>query len=160
MEKRSKSISIGNYAALLLIVMVFLGQTAGCRSYHGEHGGKFGHGRCFEKDFSEHVLERFDSHAEELDLTDKQKESYVQIRLKAKAYMEKNAEKRKAFFEDLRTEMEKENPDVNAAAERVKKGLREFQAAMEEHVGLFMDFYNILDENQKAKVLKGFKKRM
>ncbi|MFC1822343.1 Spy/CpxP family protein refolding chaperone [Thermodesulfobacteriota bacterium] len=160
MGKKNKRLLVGGVAVSLLIVAVLFGQIAGCRPFHGGHWGKFGSERCLGRDFSEHALKHFDSHVEELNLTDEQKERYVQIRMRAKAHMENNAEKRKAFFEDLKTEMDKENPDINAAAERVKKGLKDFEAAMEEHVNLFMAFYEILDENQKSEVIQRFKKRM
>jgi len=100
------------------------------------------------------MLKRMDSKVEDLDLTEGQRETYEEIRSKIKANMVKAGEEREKLFTQVRAELDQENPDMNAAVGMVKGKLKD----MPEHMGwaldLFLEFYNVLDEDQKAKVIE------
>ena len=121
--------------------------------HSGWHGGGF-HGRFSGRDFHEHVLDRLDSAAESLDLSEAQEEEYAEIRLRAEALLTEGMEERRTFFRDLRTEMDTEVPDLAQVATLVKERAEKIPTFVGRHVDLFVEFYNILDENQRAELVK------
>jgi Spy/CpxP family protein refolding chaperone len=150
--------------AILGIGVLALGIGCGLRFFH-ETGdpawfcGKGHHPRFFHKDMSERVLKRLDSHVKDLDLTENQKEQYAGIRQKLESQLRTGQEMRKRFMADIREEMSKDRPDIQAVTVMLKKEFRKFPEFMEQNIDLFQEFYNILDDGQKAKVIKHFKDR-
>jgi hypothetical protein len=145
----------------LMVVALFLSFTllAGCgpHRYHRERG--WGHPRFSDKNFSERMLKRMDSKVEELDLTEGQRETYEEIKTKIEANLVKAGEQRERFFTQVRAELARENADMNEVVGMVKGKLKD----MPEHVGqvldLFLEFYNVLDEDQKTKVVEMIKEK-
>jgi hypothetical protein len=107
---------------------------------------------------TKHILARVDSRVEDLKLTNTQETKYQVIRQKLKDHLARGAEARKTLFEDLKTEINKESPDLEAAAVRAKKQMNQFPAFMGGILDLFMEFYNILDKEQQAKVIQDLRK--
>ncbi|MEA3436380.1 MAG: hypothetical protein U9R43_07920, partial [Thermodesulfobacteriota bacterium] len=132
---------------------MFLGIVAAC----GVHGfrdmgpypmfcGKGPHPKIFGKQFSEHVLSRMDSKVEDLNLSEKQKKEYEEIRLEVKEKITMAMEKRKENFVQLQNELNKDKPDINAMAEAAKNQFNKMPVFMADNLNLFIKFYNILDE--------------
>ena len=167
MKSIKKSFIVG------VVVLVF-GLLSGCgpHGFHDEdfsardskEGGAFcrrwGHHRFGDKDFSDHIMKRIDSRVEDLDLSDSQRKKYEEIRDKIKANLTEAMEERKRLFKELQSEINREDPDMNVVTSLVKKRLKDMPGSMEGNLDLFVELYNILDEDQKAQVVEMMRKRM
>jgi Spy/CpxP family protein refolding chaperone len=122
--------------------------------------GKGSHPKFFGKKFSEHVLSRMDSKVEDLNLSENQKKEYEKIRLEVKEKLTEAMENRKENFRQLQNEINKDKPDINAMAEAAKKQFNKMPVFMADNLDLFIKFYNILDEDQKTKVIETMRKKM
>lgn len=146
----------------LVVVALLLSFTllAGCgpHRYYKERG--WGHPRFSGRDFPERMLKRMDRKAEELDLTEGQRETYEEIRAKIKANLIQAGEERENLFTQVREELDRENPDMNAVVGMVKGKLKDMPEHMGKALDLFLEFYNVLDEDQKAKVLEVIREKV
>lgn len=166
MKSRKKYFVIG--AAILLIALL-AGVTfiAACgppgfcdMGPHRMFCGEGSHPRFFGKDFSEFILARIDSRVKDLDLTATQMEEYGEIRQGIKGKFVFAMEKRREFFRELRDEVNEDDPDINALTGRIKLHLGKMEDFMSDNLDLFLEFYNILDEDQKAMLLENARKKM
>lgn len=130
------------------------------RGYHPAFCGKGPHPKFFGKRFSEHVLSRMDEKVEDLNLSENQKTEYEKIRLEVKEKLTEAMEKRKENFRQLQNEINKDKPDINAMAEVAKGQFNKMPVFMADNLDLFTKFYNILDEDQKTKVIETMRKKM
>jgi len=127
--------------------------------HSGWHGRGF-HPKFSGQNFSEHILKRMDHGVEYLDLSESQRQAYEEIRAKIQAHLMEGMRDRKKFFLEVQTAMDREDPDIEKIASVIKEGIQELPAHIEEHVDLFVEFYNILDEDQKAQLVKMIRVRM
>jgi hypothetical protein len=157
MGKRKKYFIVGG---VVLFIMLFAGfglVAAGgpCRGFHrGFHPG------FHNKDFSKFILSRLDKRVEELNPTEAQKGKYEEIKGKLEARFKEHMDDRKRLIEELQTEMNKEDPNVKALSESVKKRIKLFPGFMEGNLDLFIEFYETLDKEQKDKVMATIRKKM
>ena len=114
------------------------------------------HGR----DFSERILERIDKKVEKLGLKETQQQRYAEIRQKIEADFSKMSEGRKALFKDFQGEINKENPDIDRVAGLLKDRLKEMPDHIARHLDHFVEFYGILNEDQKARLLEKVRDRI
>jgi len=129
-------------------------------SFHPRwHGGGF-HPRFPGHDFSEHILRRLDKGVDQLDLSEAQMQEYEEIRQKIQSHLTEGIEHRREFFRKLRSETDREDPDLVRVATLVKESVKEMPALVEDHVDLFLEFYSILDEDQKAQLVEIIRERM
>jgi hypothetical protein len=56
--------------------------------------------------------------------------------------------------------MNKENPDVRVLSESLKTRMERFSGFMEGNLDLFVEFYDILDQDQKEKIRTTVRERM
>jgi len=56
--------------------------------------------------------------------------------------------------------MNKENPDINALAGLIKERAQHVPDMVSKPIDLFVDFYNLLDKDQQARVIEMFRLRM
>lgn len=117
---------------------------------HGLHG----------KNFPDRVLKHMDERVEGLNLTEVQKEQYAAIRLKMKYELISGLENRKRLMTNVRKEMQKDLPDIHEVAGMVSAHVGMLPGALDRSMNLFLEFYEILDENQKAQVVGHFKDRL
>jgi len=143
MEFRKKLFIIG-------AMVISIGLLAGC-------GGP---PMFCDRDFSEHILTRMDKHVEDLDLSATQKEKYEEIRLRIKDNLTKGAQNRKAFFTELKNEINKDNPDVYLLTGLVKQRFKGGPSHLADNLDYFEEFYSILDENQKALLMEDIRTKM
>jgi hypothetical protein len=148
-------------------VVLALGLLAGCGPHglcdkvfsnrgSGERGPfhkRWGPHRLAGKDISEHIMKRFDERVEKLDLSEAQQKSYEEIRSKVETSLRESKEEHRKLFEELRGEINRENPDMNVAASLLKDRVKDMPDHLSEIVDYFMEFYNVLDEDQQAQVL-------
>ena len=148
-------------------VVLALGLLAGCGPHGlcdkvfsnrgaGERGafhGRWGAHRFAGKDICEQIMKRFDERVEKLDLSEAQQKNYEEIRSKVETSLQESKEEHRKLSEELRGEINRENPDMNVAASLVKDRLKDMPEHLSEIVDYFMEFYNVLDEDQQAQVL-------
>ena len=144
----------------LLMIAVFGGCSRFSQQQDSENYDCGWRQKFRNKDFSEHILRKMDRHVEELNLTASQKNEYSTLRGKIKSDLKQMKETRKNLFSDLRHEINRSNPDLTAVADLVTKGLSRMPDRVQNHVDYFVEFYNILDENQKNEVISGFRKKL
>ena len=118
--------------------------------------GAASHGEGFVKD----VLEKVDSHVEALELTAAQQERYQEIRAQVESELVEIGESRKAFFQEVKTEMEKDSPELTVVADLLKGHSRRFPERITFFVDRFMDFYAILEPQQKDQVVSHLKAKL
>ena len=122
----------------------------------GERGAfhkRWGPHRFAGKDISEQIMKRFDARVVKLDLSEAQQKIYKEIRAKVEASLNEAKEEHRKLFEELRGEINRENPDMNVAANLVKDRLKDMPDHLSQIVDYFMEFYIVLDESQQAQVL-------
>lgn len=133
-------------------LILCFGLVAGCGP-HRFH-------RFRDRDFPKRLMKHWDKHVAELDLSEPQRERYEEIREEILASLEKAREDRESFFSDLRSEIDREDPDLERIVGLVKDKLQEMPRLVEENLDYFLEFYNILDDNQKAQVMEMIRERM
>jgi Spy/CpxP family protein refolding chaperone len=157
MGKRKKYFIVGSIV-LLIVLFTGVGLVAArgpCRGFHrGFHPG-FHH-----KDFSEFILWRLDKGVEGLNLSEAQKGKYEEMKGKLEGRFKEHRSDRKRWMEELQTAMKKEDPDVKALSESVKKRIESFSGFMEGNLDLFVEFYETLDQEQKEKIMATIRKKM
>jgi Spy/CpxP family protein refolding chaperone len=157
MGKRKKYLIVGSIV-LLIVVFAGFGLVAArgpCMGFHrGFHPG-FHH-----KDVSEFILWRLDKGVEELNLSQAQKGKYREMKGRLETRLKEHREDRKSFIEELQAAMNKENPDVRVLSESLKTRMERFSGFMEGNLDLFVEFYDILDQDQKEKIRTTVRERM
>jgi Spy/CpxP family protein refolding chaperone len=155
MKKRNKYI-IGA-AILSFAVVVGIGATLA-------HGPRGSWGKPFSchhgEDMADFIIWKMDRHVKELNLNQAQSQEYEKLKGEVKAGIAEAMERRREFRGMMRSEMEKENPDLNALANRVKERVNNIPDMVSKHIDLFLRFYNMLDEGQKAQVIEMIRWRM
>jgi hypothetical protein len=117
-------------------------------------------GGCHGEGFPKYILEKLDSEVAELELTAAQQEGYQEIRAQVEGELVDIAQNRKAFFQEVKTEMDKDSPDVTVVADLLKAHSRRFPERMTFFVGRFMDFYAVLNTEQKGKIVAHLKAKL
>jgi len=166
MKTRNK-VFIGSGVVLLIILLTGFGLFAAwgpwggpCRGFHPGFHGRGVHSGFGGKDFLEFALWRMDRRVKALGLSDVQEEKYDEIRARIENHLTEGLDDRKNMIEKFHTEMNKDNPDIAALAESVKKKIKVISKFMEENVDLFVEFYNTLDDDQKRQVIEAVRDRM
>lgn len=133
-------------------VLLSLGLFAGC--------GPHRHPPCRGKDVSKRVLSRLDRGAKKLNLTDAQKAKYDEFRLKIETHLEAMKAERDRFMNEMRAALSQERPDMDEVVERVKTHFRALPEKMAESLDLFAEFYQVLDDDQRARMIKHLQKKI
>ena len=118
------------------------------------------HHRFHGKGFSKHILKRLDSKVEKLNLTDLQQEKYQEMRGRVEQEILGMKNNRGKFFQEIREEMDQEAPDVEKIAGLMKGKLEQMPVKIGAHLDQFVEFYNVLDEEQKAQIINKFRDKM
>jgi hypothetical protein len=157
MKARKTYIIIG---AVVLVISLLVG--CGLFSSCGPQRfcGKGFHPPLHGKEFSRRVLERIDKKVEKLGLSETQQQRYAEIRKRLEADFAEMSGKRKELLDEVRTEINREKPDMTKVAGLLKVRLKEMPKRVERHIDHFLAFYSILDENQKKRILKKIRKRI
>jgi len=157
MGKRKKYFFAGGIALFIMFFAGF-GLLAGCGPCRGFHRGF--HPGFHNKDLSEFILWRLDKRVEELNLSEAQKQKYEEIKGKLETRLKEHGDSRKRLIEEVQTEMNKEDPDMKALSESIKKRIKRFSGFMEGNLDLFVEFYENLDKEQKNKIIATIRKKM
>ncbi|MBT3255847.1 MAG: hypothetical protein HN366_05220 [Deltaproteobacteria bacterium] len=150
LKKRSLIVGLALLGAIVIAGTGFVG----CQKPSMFCGGGF-HG----KEFPKHVLEKIDSAVETLDLRKDQQARYEEIRIKVENELVEVGNQREIFFEKVKSEMGKENPDLTVLSGLVKSQVENLPNRVGMFIDDFMSFYEVLDENQKAVITTHLKKK-
>ncbi len=96
----------------------------------------------------------------ELNLNDVQKKEYEKSKEVIRAGIAEAMERKKDFHRIVHEEMDKENPDINALAGLMKERAQNIPDMVSKPIDLFVNFYNLLDKDQQARVIEMFRSRM
>jgi Ribonuclease G/E len=110
--------------------------------------------RFCRDDFPERVLQRIDKRVEKLDLTEKQKLKYNEIRDLISSDINKIRDERKKLMGEINGELNKKEPDMNKIAKILKEKHAMRESYIPKYVDRFVEFYHMLNQEQKALVLE------
>ena len=112
------------------------------------------------EDIADFILWKMDRHVQELNLNNDQKKEYEKSKEEIRAGIAQAIERKKDFHRVVHQEMDKENPDINALAGLMKGRAQNIPDMVSRPIDLFVNFYNLLDKDQQAKVIEMFRARM
>jgi hypothetical protein len=165
MSKRKKIIM--GALILTLAIVVGIGATVAygpkgswARGFPPGFHGMGCHPGPHGEDIADFILWKMDRHVKELDLNDAQKKEYEKSKEELRAEIAGVIERKKDFHRIVHEEMDKENPDINALAGLMKERAQNIPDMVSKPIDLFVNFYSLLDENQKARVIDRFRSRM
>jgi Spy/CpxP family protein refolding chaperone len=165
MSRRKKTVIAALILSLAILVGIGATMAYGPRGswargfgpgFHGPgcHPGPHG------EDIADFIMWKMDRHVKELNLSNDQKKAYEKSKEEIRAGIADAIERKKDFHRIVHEEMDKENPDMNALAGLMKERAQNIPDMVSKPIDLFVNFYNLLDENQKAKVIEMFRSRM
>lgn len=156
MKSRKKYFIIGGVIA----VIVFTGVAFIWAHQDSFDCGRGYRHRHFGNDFQQHILDRLDQKAAELDLTKSQRQAYEKTRQKIMESLNACKQNRKQFFSKLNNEFDREAPDLNRIADLVKQHLNEMPGMVAENLDLLIGFYEQLNVEQQQRILNKIRERL
>ena len=157
MKLKKRYVIVGSVVIFLVLVTGFCIVKAS-----GDYGfcSRGSHPPFFRKAFPERILNRMDSKMEDLNLSEVQKTKYAQLKTSFKADFEEMRTGRSKFMNDMRAVIDQKNPDMQRVAGLVKDRLSRMPERIGTHLDELVDFYNILNQEQRARVLDKMRERM
>ncbi|MBN2041727.1 MAG: Spy/CpxP family protein refolding chaperone [Spirochaetes bacterium] len=110
-------------------------------------------GHC-DKDFPEKIFKRVDKKIAKLDLNSEQQSVYDEIRSDLKADLTRFQEERLKAGKIIAKEINSDNPDMAKIAGIIKEGHGKHPEKFNSYIDRIVEFYNILDDEQKKIVLE------
>ncbi|MBX7059108.1 MAG: Spy/CpxP family protein refolding chaperone [Leptospirales bacterium] len=104
------------------------------------------------RDHSDRILHHLDHRVHSLDLSPEQEQKYQTLRAKIGDELHKNYQARVAALMQAKTEFNKEEPDVRALAQFVRQQLQSRQNFILQTPDYFVEFYSILNAEQRRTV--------
>ncbi len=157
MRFKKRHMIVCSVAAFLVVVAGLCVVSAS-----GDRGfcGRGPHPPFFKKAFPEQMLRCMDKKMAELNLSETQKEKYAQLRSRFKTDFEEMRSRRQKFINNIRTQIDRPDPDMQRLADMVKERLKEMPGRIGTHLDQLVEFYNILNKDQKARVLERMRQRV
>jgi len=131
-----------------------------CGGFSAGFPGRGFQSEAFRKDMAEFIFWKMDKKAQAMNLTTHQKAKYETFRENMKSDFTEFQTGRQKMKDRFRKELSKETPDIPMVLESAKVKVQEMSKGMNKNLDLFLDFYNSLDNGQKAMVSEEIKKRM
>jgi Spy/CpxP family protein refolding chaperone len=159
MKQKKRTVIVSSVLGLIMIgaFALFAGNITGCIP-DGPYGSRFhppfGHHGFLGQGLPDFAAQRLDDHVEELGLTEVQKEQYQAIREEFKQLVAQHAARRREFFIQLREAILAPSPDAAFIGTLVKAHAQNIPDVIDSYVDLFLSFYDILDEQQRAFVIQ------
>jgi hypothetical protein len=152
-RERRRKMRIPKESFVVGALILALGLTAGC--------GRHRHPRwSHRKDLAKHVMKRLDSHVAKLDLSEDQTEKFRKIRAKIEADLNRARNERSEFFLQIRTEMDRENPDLDRVVSLAREHVDKIPVTVGEGLDHLLELYNILNDDQKIQVIEMMRERI
>ncbi len=142
------------------VAVALAGTAAGFVACHRGVGPCSFHSRFHGHPSPEKILKVMDRKMADLQLNASQQAVYDRMRGELKAGLDRFAEGRADFREQVRREMAGPDPDARAVATRMKAGMDRLHALMTGHLDRMVELYEVLDEEQKQQVLDHVRGRM
>ena len=156
MKIKRRTLMAGAAGAVIGAILLVAGLGACCRTmgpgcFHSRFGGP---------PSPERILKTMDQKVARLDLSEAQQAVYDRMRGEFRGDLVRFDEGRKDFREEVRAEMAGKDPNARAVAARVKEGMDRLHVLMAAHVDRMVEFYEVLDEEQRQEVLDHVRERM
>ena len=113
-----------------------------------------GHRDHFKKDRSEKMVKKMDRIADHLELDGEQMTKYQDLRQRVLADLKAGHASRLEGLREIKAEFEKETPNMDSLAKQLETRITGRQSIIEKAPGYAAEFYNILNDEQKADVRK------
>lgn len=104
------------------------------------------------------ILKHMDDHAADLKLSAEQQEKYQAFRHEIEAGLKSGFKGHKSFHQEVKTELDKERPDMDAIVKKMEGKIDERTVTVKKSLEGFRDFYAVLNSEQKKEVLEYFRK--
>jgi hypothetical protein len=143
---------------LSVVVAVGIGVTMACGP-KGPSGAGFYPGPHSE-DVADFIMWKMDRGVKTLNLNEAQTREYEKVKEGIKAGIADALAKRREFRGIVRDELDRENPDVNALAGLIKERVNRIPEMVSKKIDLFVNFYNTLDKDQKARAIEMLRSRV
>ena len=121
--------------------------------------GKKWHSRFHDRGVDQ-ILGRLDKGVKDLNLTDEQPGRYENLRSQLEEDLYGMGQNRRAFFIELKDEVDREEPNMAKVAGLLKQKIDLVEDRMTAHIDSWLEFYQILNEGQKAQVIGALRERM
>ncbi|MBI4776280.1 MAG: Spy/CpxP family protein refolding chaperone [Deltaproteobacteria bacterium] len=148
MKAMSKWKVVGIVTGIMMLLAVGTLYAFGPFSYWG--GGRF----------QERILAHIDDRVEDLNLSESQQKAYEDLRRKLESNLAEAAAARKALFVEIERELNGQNPDITVITGLAKEQFERMPEFMGSNMDLVAEFYNMLDDGQKAQVIAKARKKM
>ncbi len=106
------------------------------------------------------MLRRLDTRVKKLELTEAQTRQYKEIRTRFKRDLLNDFSSLKNTHTEISAQIMMDDPDIPAIADELKQRMAGSPDLRAKYLDYFVEFYNILDEDQKQKVLKHINRRL
>jgi hypothetical protein len=108
----------------------------------------------------ETMLKRLDAKVRNLKLDDSQQVQYEEFRGRLKADMQQDLLVLRGVGDSISRELDSESPDIEKLAEDLKVEESDKPDIRSKYIDYFVEFYNILDEQQQERVIRYMRKRV
>ncbi|MFC1863180.1 Spy/CpxP family protein refolding chaperone [Thermodesulfobacteriota bacterium] len=165
MKRRNKYLIGGCIAFLVVLLTGFGFMSAWGTPDESDRGfGPRKHGRGFHRGFSnknvtEFIMWRMEKKIEDLDFSEKQMAEFKTIQTTLEIRINEFIDHRKVMMDEFYAEINKDEPDLKDLKESMKVKITEMSEFMGETLDLFLGFYETLNKEQKAKVLRDIRNR-
>jgi hypothetical protein len=118
------------------------------------------HSNLHGGDIADFAMWKLDRHVKELNLNETQTQEYEKLKDVIKRSILEANQGRSEFHQRVRTEIDKENPDMSALISLIKERVMRIPEMVSKPADLFLNFFNTLDVDQKAQVIEMIRWRM
>lgn len=112
-----------------------------------------------DQDYPKRMLEHIDEHVEELQLSDTQNDQYLAIRARLETDLVKQQEDHKAFKASILTIIDREDSSVKDLTAAFRTKSKEIPGVADLYLNYIDEFYEILDDQQKAQVMEEIREK-
>lgn len=147
-------------SVLIAIALLTITFITGCGPFGHKKGPGHFHRSFHGKKFSDRILKHLDKKVDKLNLTEKQQEKYQELRTKIQSELNGTKESRNVFVKKVQAEINNNNPDMEKIGAMIKKETVKIPNKINKHIDYFMEFYNVLDNEQKGRILEDMKKKI
>ncbi|MGD9124394.1 MAG: Spy/CpxP family protein refolding chaperone, partial [Desulfarculaceae bacterium] len=106
------------------------------------------------------VLSRMDERVKELNLSPEQQKKYEALRTEIKEQIQKRMQAQEKFLGQVKDQLYKDDPDLKTINNAVKQKLQEMSVVVGEGMDRFLEFYGLLDPEQKQKIIDTIRDRI
>jgi hypothetical protein len=165
MKNGKKVIVTGATILALVVVAIGVTKASGLKGPWGSgfqpcsHGAGM-HSNLHGGDIADFAMWKLDRHVKELNLNETQTQEYEKVKEVIKRSILEARQGRSEFHQLVRVEIDKESPDMNALVGLIKERVKHIPEMVSKPADLFLNFFNTLDADQKARVVEMIRWRL